>query len=542
MITGIIIAAIAILLIASLIVFLKCTYKVADVDKALIVTGGKEPKIKVSGGSFIIPIIRKASFFDLCMLTVRAGGDEVKTKSQVPIIVDWTAQIRPDSEDVNILKKAIVSFKERDEATIKEDIKQTLMGAVRGVVAEMTPEEVQADKEAFKQKIVASATDELSDMGFRLVSLNVQEVTDNNGYYDAIATIDKEEKRYNAEQKKAITEQQIRQQKAVSEKEASEAELMSKLAVAEKTRDNKIKEAQFKAETDRANADAEVAGELQKTIRNQEVEVQKGKVEVIRQEQANLAAEKAKDVEKTKAETEKVKAEIKAQEEAAVATINAQANAEVAEREAEGKAKAVEKEAQANANKIRLEGETEADIISKKGMAEAEAIKAKKLAEAEGEKALAEARAGNDKVNFEIEKLKIDAQARVTIATKTAEIMAEIGKHAEFVNISNSSPAMPGSTGNVLLDTLKGVPALMKCLDAENMALNGKSFNDEARDLVSALVGPVKGILASDTTNNTTNNTTIESPPVVEVEESDKTPKDMKEHTETWFPSDDLDE
>ena len=39
-----------------LIIFLCSIYKVADVDKALIITGGKEPVIKVSGGSFVIPI------------------------------------------------------------------------------------------------------------------------------------------------------------------------------------------------------------------------------------------------------------------------------------------------------------------------------------------------------------------------------------------------------------------------------------------------------------------------------------------------------
>ena len=44
----------------ALIIFLCSIYKVADIDKALIITGGKAPKIKVSGGSFVIPIFRKA--------------------------------------------------------------------------------------------------------------------------------------------------------------------------------------------------------------------------------------------------------------------------------------------------------------------------------------------------------------------------------------------------------------------------------------------------------------------------------------------------
>lgn len=486
-----------------IVVFLCCIYRVADVDKALIITGGKEPVVKVSGGSFVIPIFRKASYFDLCMLTVPTDGDEIKTKTSVPIIVDWTAQIRPNTKDTAVLKKAIVSFKERGRQGIIEDVKLTLMGSVRSVVASMTPEQVQNDKETFKEAIIESVSDELADMGLELVSLNIQDITDKYGYYDDIAAIDREEKRKEAEKVKAAANQQIRQQKTESERAAKQSELETELQIAEKNRDNSLKKAEFKAETDKANADAEIAGELQMTIRQQEIAEQEGKVEIVRQEQANLAAQKEKEVIKTKAEAEKVKAEIKAEEEASVATVSARANAQVLEEEAKGRAKAVEAEAAASANATRVKGETEAEIITKKGIAEAEAIKAKKLAEAEGEKALAEARASNEKVNFEIEKLKIDASARVEIATKTAQIMAEIGKNAEFVNIGGSGQ---GGSGNVLLDTLAGIPGLMKTLDAENQALNGQSFKGEVNDLVAAVAEPIKGLFATSTTNNTTIN------------------------------------
>ena len=54
--------AIGVVIFIFLIIFLCAIYKVADIDKALIITGGKQPKIVVSGGSFVIPIFRKASF------------------------------------------------------------------------------------------------------------------------------------------------------------------------------------------------------------------------------------------------------------------------------------------------------------------------------------------------------------------------------------------------------------------------------------------------------------------------------------------------
>lgn len=514
-----------VLAIVLLIAFLCSIYKVADVDKALIITGGKEPVIKVSGGSFVIPIFRKAQFFDLCMLTVPADGDEIKTITAVPIVVDWTAQIRPYIGDTEILKKAIISFMERGQKGIIDDVKLTLMGSVRSVVANLTPEQVQSDKESFKIDVEKAVTDELKEMGLELVSLNIQDVTDNNGYYDDLAAKAREEKRKEAACVRAEANQKIREAEAESNKLAQQRELDAELSIAEKKRDNDLKKAGFKAETDKANADADIAGQLQKTIRQQEIAEHEGRVAVVQQEQANLAAKKEQEVKKTNAETAKIEATIKAQEDSEVATINAKAKAQVAEEEATGKAraleaeangkakaleteatgkakaieaeatgkaKAIEAESTAEANATRAKGEAEADIIAKKGMAEAEATKARLLAEAEGEKELAAARASNEKVNFEIEKIKIEADMRVQIATNTAQIMAEIGKNAEFVNIGGSST---GNNGNVLLDTLAGIPSLMKTLDVENQALNGQSFNDEVKDLVTAIAGPIKGML-----------------------------------------------
>ena len=483
---------IAVVVIIALVIFCAIIYKVAPVDKALIITGGKEPKIKVSGGAFVIPVFRKAQYFDLCMLTVSANEDEIKTQTGVPIIVDWTAQIRPDINDQEKLKKAIISFKERGNEGIVNDVRLTLTGAVRDIVAGMTPEEVLRDKLKFAISVRETVSDEMASMGMELVSLNIQDITDKNGYYDNIATLDSQEKMKEAENKKAVVDQNIRSQKAESNQIASQKELEAELAVAEKERDNNLKIAEFKAQTDKANADADVAGRLQATIREQEVMAEKGKVEIVRQEQANLAAQKEKDVIATKAEAEKRRQEIEAEAIANQQKIQAEATVQVAEKEAA----ATKVTADANAEKIRKEGSAEADIIRQKGIAQAEVERQKLMAQADGERALAEARASHDKVNFEIEKLRINAQARVEIATKTASIMADIGKNAEFVNIGGQT----GQTGNVLTDTLSSIPALMKTLNVENQALNGKSFNEELNDLVKSVAEPIKGLLSANTT------------------------------------------
>lgn len=546
----VVIVAIIAIIVAVLFLIAKSMYKVAPIDKALIITGGKEPKIIVSGGAFVIPIIRKADTFDLCMITVSAPADEIMTSTAVPIVADWTAQIRPDVRKKEKLTTAIISFKERGTEGIINDVKLTLMGAVRDVVASMTPEQILTDKEKFKKEVESNVADEMDKMGLELVSLNIQDVSDSNGYYKNIASIDAADKKQAADIKAARVDREIREQTAIERQSAEIAEANarreSELAKmdaeqieAEKRKETDIKKAQYKAETDTAQANAEVAKELQLSLRQQEVEQRKGEVEVMRQEQANLAAQKEREVKITRSEADKETSKIKAEADANVRKIDAETSIKVAESKASAKreeakgdadvettkadarvavaerdANAIKKKAEAEAEKIRATGHADAEVVKAKAeaeadgkkadlladaegvkaklLAEAEGIKAKKLAEAEGERALAEARAANDKVNFEIESLKIKTEAQIQIATKTAEIMANIGQNAEFVNIGSNLPGANGNTGsgNVLIDTLSQIPSLMKVLNTENHALNGRDVKEEIKDLSdSALSG-----------------------------------------------------
>ena len=552
---------IAVAILALLVIFCMAIYKVADVDKALIITGGKEPVIKVSGGAFVIPIFRKASYFDLCMLTVSADSDEIKTSTAVPVICDWTAQIRPCISDPEKLRVAITSFKERGSQGIIDDVKLTLMGTVRDVVASMTPEQILRDKESFKKQIQAGVADEFSNMGLELVSLNIQDITDNNHYFDNIAAIDAADKLQAAEIKKAEVDRTTRQRQAEAKKEAeiaeAEAKQQSEIASmnaeqkqAEKRKETDVKIAQYKIETDTENANADIARELQATTRRKELEEKNGAVEITRQEQANLAAQKEREVMVTRAESEKQTKRIEAEAEADVRSIEADAKIQVAEREANAErkkaqgeadvettkaearvkvatndAQAVKMAAEAAATKTRAEGEAAADVAKAKALAdaegkkadlladaegikarqlaEAEGIKAKLLAQAEGERELAAARASNDKVNFEIEKLKIQTEAQIKIATAQAEIMANIGQNAEFINIGGGTipGANGGGTSNVLIDTLSQLPALMKVLNTENQSLNGRPVTDEVRDLSKA-IGAGLGALSKGDSDN----------------------------------------
>lgn len=116
--------------------------------------------------------------------------------------------------------------------------------------------------------------------------------------------------------------------------------------------------------TPKADADAAIAGELQRTIRQQEVAQQQGRIKVVEQEQANLAAMKEKEVIATRAEAEKQKRQIEAEADANVRKVSADATVEVAEKEAS----ATKITAEATAEKTRKEGTAVADVTKQKGI------------------------------------------------------------------------------------------------------------------------------------------------------------------------------
>ncbi len=507
-------------------IFYKIRYKTADADKALVITGagkGKGPRILPGGGAFVSPM-RKFDYFPLGVMTVRSDDQETHTSQMIPIVVRWTAQLRADIETDGALEKAVRGFGSYRSDDISESLKQTLDGEVRAVVATMTPEEVITDKVKFAEQVMNGVAPRMEELGFKLVSLNISEVSDRNGHYDNLAAEEREAKRQTAATLSAEAQKAIDVKEAETNQASTEAGLARDLAIKEKNREVTLRQAAIKAQTDVAEADAEIAGELQREIRNQELAARRGEVAVVQAQQDEQAAaaqraaaltreETDRQREVIRAQAEKDRSEIAAQAKARQDEIDAEARANVAKRNAEGAAEAEEARAkgeaearrvkalaeadaikattQAEADKIRETGLAAAEAERAKGEAEAAAILAKGKAEAEAERELAEARAAHGGVNKEIEIAKINATARVEIATAYGTAMHEVGKNVTILQTGGGSN---DGGGNLLTNLLGGLPGLAKELDVQSEVLNGTTFNDTVAGLINAIKGNTPAI------------------------------------------------
>lgn len=517
-----------------IIALLLLTVKVVTGNEVLVVTGvgatkkitvkgrdGKDkityvPKVRIAGASIVIPIIQRYRKFDICVEKANVTNDTMKTKTGVEIVLDWGISYAPNADTVENLLPCIRQFLDKKKDEIQEIIKNAVAGGMRAVISTMTPQEVMVGKETLDDLVQKNISVQMDELGYK-VQIYIQEVRDANGstYYQDLAAEDRETLKRNAANITAEANQEIRKKAAETERTAKEAELESQVTIAEKEKETTVKKAAFRAERDQAEADAEVAGKLRKAEREREVVEKNGQIEVMRQEQANLAAQKEQVVKVTQAETAKKEAVINAEAEAQQKQIDAEAAAAVLAKEAEGRAnatkaeangraeakkteaaasaEAIKLEAQAEAEKTRMTGQAEADAISAKGKAEAEAIEAKGRAEAEAARALSDAQAANDRVNFEIAKLEIERDTQVQIATNVAQAMARVGEKATFYDFGGTGDA---KNGNLLANVLGSIPELMKKAELKNQALNGESINDTVGDLMRALAAPLGDLLS----------------------------------------------
>lgn len=515
----------------AVIVLLFALIKTANGNEALVVSGvgatkNGKPVIKRAGGRIVLPFIQKAKYFDLCIRTAKVESDVTKTSTGVPIQLDWAVAYRPDADDDEALARAVTNFLDKNDDELQAIILDVVSGGVRAVIAGMTPEEVMNKKEALDDKIKESIQSQMKDLGFTAV-LSIHEVEDAQGstYYRDLAAQDREDRKREAANITARNNQQIRETAAETDRVAQEKEMEAEVAVAERKRDADIKKASFKSETDIAQAQADRAGEIEQAKIQKTLAEQTGAAEVAKQQQANLAALEEQKVKITQAETEKkttiINAEAAAAKQIEEAKGQAEANAETTTRKAKADAEAKREEARGAADARRTQAEADADAIAKvgeaeakatelKGKAEAESIRAKGLAEAEAARQLSEAQAANDRVNFELEKVRIEANARVQVSTNVATVMAEVGKNATFYDFSGGTGGTGANGGSLLSRVLGDLPALMARANLEGQALNGEDVDESLSKLATALLGPLKGVAGGEPpANNTEGKTSI---------------------------------
>ncbi len=257
-------------------------------------------RILRGGRTLRIPIIEKVAWMDLNTIPLEVSVTNAYSAGAIPLNVQGIANVKVSSSE-GLLENAAERFLNVPTASIGQIAKETLEANLRGVLATMSPEEVNEDRLKFSQQLIDEADDDIKTLGLELDVMKIQNVTDDNLYLESVG------RRLTAE---VVKEARVAEANRMAESEAAEASARERAQIASVQADKNIVEEQNMLRVRTAELDAiarakeeqaQVAGDIARATAEQELEQQRIELErrrleadVVTPAKANLEAKQLK--------------------------------------------------------------------------------------------------------------------------------------------------------------------------------------------------------------------------------------------------------
>ncbi len=370
-----VIPAIITVVLLFLIISLFNMYKKVPQDKALVVTGFRGRRVITGGGGIVIPMLERIDVISLENMQIDIRIDGALTSQGVGIVADGVAVVKVKSDKESILSSAeqFNTSKGLDYmlGVISKTTQQVLEGKLREIVSKMTVEEIYKDRETFASHVQGVAATELQSMGLELKVLTIKDISDKNGYLEALGKPRIAEVKRDAQIAEAEATKETKIKTAEANREGEAARIQSETKIAEENKNKELKVQSYNKDQQTAKADADLAYEIQANIVKKEVAETAMQVEITKkQKEIELAEQEALRKEKELEAT--IKKQADADNYQATKIADASKYREVAA--AEARSRAIEMEGEAKAKAKRAEGMAEVEIIKAKGEAEASAM------------------------------------------------------------------------------------------------------------------------------------------------------------------------
>jgi flotillin len=457
--TGVLGVIVVVVVLAIIAFTISRRYKIASPSEAFIVTGRKGKavtnpetgevttdlsgqKVVMGGGVFVKPLVQQVHKLSLSSRRISVKIQGAVSQQGIRLNLDAVALVKVGGTENDVRAAAQRFLHQQDE--IESFTQEVLAGSLRAIVGTLTVDEIIRDRAAFANAVAEEAVHSLSNQGLVLDTFQVQDVHDDTNYL-----------RDKGRPEAAAAARVAAIAEAEANREAAQARAKAQEQTSEAEKNLSIRQAEFKAETDRAAATAAAAGALTKAERDQEVLAQQEKVAV---RQAELTERRLDTDVRRPADAERYKAEQEAQARRNSAIFAAEAEKAEAIAKAEGSARQVELSAVADAE--RTERLAQAELARRK--AEAEAVRAEGLAEADAISARGAAKA--EALTKEAAALKEFGEAALT--QRAIEILPEVARELaspmaaikDLTVISNDGAgSLSRSVGANLKETLEVV-------------------------------------------------------------------------------------
>ncbi len=435
----------------------------------------------VAGGGFLIwPIVEQVQYMSLNVMTFQLNVLAAPDTKGAPVSVTAIANVKVLSEE-GMLGLAVERFLGFSTEQIQSVARENLESNLRAIVGTLTIEQLINDRQSLQSSVMREAEGDLKKLGLGVDLLNIQNVSDDQGYIGSLgkkrtaevkrdADIGAAEANRDTALKVASATQASEEGKANAERAISDARRTKELAVAENMASVGAMQARIAIKAKIA------AAEEQKVLNQADVDAEKTRETATTELQDIVKKRREAEINATvvvDAEGQRKGALIKADADRQALMIQADAQQQAAEKQGEARRILAEKEGQGEQAKLtaqaigrkaaadanRVEQEAEASGARASYIAVADGERAKLLAEAEGSKAklLAEAEGTKAKLLAAAEGTRAQLLAQAEGALKQAEAYKALDDSGRFLMILDASPKAIDALGKAFAAALTPV-------------------------------------------------------------------------------------
>jgi len=415
-------------------------------NEALVVSGGcfgnDGKKYVIGGWAWACAFVTEVQRLSLEVMTLNPVCEHVETAQGVPLTVTGVAQVKVITNK-ELLATACEQFLGKSVGDIESILLQTLEGHLRAILGTLTVEQIFQDRETFATLVREVAAPDVGRMGIEILSFVIKDVVDDVDYLTSIGRAQTAVVKGHADIGVAEALKESGIVEAECDKTLMDAKFEADTKVADSERMFKMSSAAYQKQVNTAQAESELAYELQAAKEKSQITKEEKEIDVV-QRRKQIEVE-AKEIDRKDRELE--------------ATVRKPTEAEAYKVKtlAEGRRTKTVEAARAEADKIKLIGGAEASAIEAVGKAEAESMRQKAAAYKQyGDAALMS--------------LVLDALPKVA-----AEVAAPLSRVDEIVMI--------GGGGN---DTTSEVTKLLAEMPPAVKALTGVDVSKMLKELPGA--------------------------------------------------------
>ncbi len=286
-----------------IVIFFKANIVLCQPNELVVIAGRRRKladgssvgyRVLRGGRGFKWPLVESVARLPLTSLPVELFIEKVMSQGMIPVTLEAKATVKLAGREADGMDEAIERFLGKGPDVVAKTAKQALDGALRGVVATMKPEEANANRLDLARQASEQARADLRRLGIVLDFLQIQEVSDDQGYLESIGRKSNAAVQRDARIAEAKADAEARIVAAEQKRVGREAEIAAEKAIVKYENSLAVERADLEAETNRAEERSRVAGDIARVTEQVELETKRAEHSEKREQADTVVPAKAK--------------------------------------------------------------------------------------------------------------------------------------------------------------------------------------------------------------------------------------------------------